>query len=258
MIQEWAEKWDVDEWDVMNEPRGNHDIQDIVGYNVEKEWFELAKRYVRNKGARLCFNDNRIISDCLRPREKRKGTPLKMLTKDVIIHRDRIARLLQEGAPMTFVGFQSRFHARIPPEILYERLCVFDQFNLPIEATEFEISTEVKEEKNKAAVTEEVMTVYFSHKLVDGIFAWTLFPDRSNDREILDSSGRPNLRGKVWLYLMKNHWSTRVAATTGANGETPQFRAFKGKYKITVTTPDGKTKITEADALSDTTIDIRI
>ena len=47
--------------------------------------------------------------------------------------------LLENDAPISALGFQSRFANQTPPETIYKRLQYFEKFNLPIAATEFEM-----------------------------------------------------------------------------------------------------------------------
>jgi len=228
MIAEWASKWNVIEWDVINESRGNHTIQDMLGHEVIADWFKIARKHSVNPHCRLDLNENSVISD------RNPGT----ITENMKRYRAEVEFLLEHDAPVDSIGFQSRFHRMAKAEEIYQRLCWFEDFNFPITATEFEIKTSVGSELDRAVMTERVMTVYFSHRLVDGIFAWTLFP--GDGREILNADGTPNLRGKVWLYLMKNRWMTNESLRTAPNGNI-SLRAFKGEYEIIVT-HDGQTK----------------
>ena len=228
MIAEWASKWNVIEWDVINESRGNHTIQDMLGHEVIADWFKIARKHAVNPNCRLDLNENSVISD------RNPGA----VTENMKRYRAEVEFLLAHDAPVDSIGFQSRFHRMAKAEEIYQRLCWFEDFNLPITATEFEMKTSVGGELDRAMMTERVMTVYFSHRLVDGIFAWTLFPN--DGREILNADGTPNLRGKIWLYLMKNHWMTNESLRTDPNGKI-SLRAFKGDYEITVSR-DGQTK----------------
>ena len=227
-IKTWAAKWDVCEWDVINETRGNTDVTDLLGEKVLADWFKLAREHAVNPDARLYLNENRIISD------PANGVKTAFIQKYI----DTVNFLLRQDAPLTGLGFQSRFQTMLPAKTIYDRLCLFDTFGLPITATEFEMSDGIKDELDKAVMTERVMTVYFSHPLVDGIYAWTLLPSSEEDedgtgRNILDGTGLPNLRGKVWLYLMKKRWMTDEVLTTDATGNV-SLRGFLGDYEITV------------------------
>ncbi|MBI9019759.1 MAG: endo-1,4-beta-xylanase [Verrucomicrobia bacterium] len=225
-IKLWAPKWNVFEWDVINETRGNHDVADLIGEEVYAEWFKLARKYSVDPAAGLYLNENRVVSD------PEPGVRTAKMT----LYIDTVEKLLNRGAPVTGLGLQSRFHSMIPAETIYERLCLLGKLNLPIAATEFEIGKTVEGELNKAIMTERVMTIYFSYPLANGIYAWTLLPSGSEGetgRNILEGNGHPNLRGKVWLYLMKNRWMTDEKLAADENGNV-SVRGFLGDYEITV------------------------
>ena len=44
MIEESAGQWPVFEWDVINETRNNHIVQDLVGHDVIADWFKITKQ----------------------------------------------------------------------------------------------------------------------------------------------------------------------------------------------------------------------
>ena len=155
------------------------------------------------------------------------------VTRNMKRFEAEVRYLHDNGAPISGLGFQSRFARKIPPETLYKRLQYFEKFNLPIAATEFEMKNTLGSEQARAAMTEHAMTVLFSHKLVNAIYAWTILASGSDaDRAIVNSDGTLNLRGKVWMYLMKNRWWTDESLTTDANGMV-KLRGFKGDYAVT-------------------------
>ena len=249
VIREWAEKWDVTEWDVINETRGNHVVMDILGREVMIDWFKIARQHAVNPDAGLYLNENRVVSD-----DRETG----VLTSNVRKFRDEVQFLVDRGAPISGLGLQSRFHNMVPGDILWQRLCVFNDFGLPIAATEFEMNPSAPPaggrkgkharesyepmltELDKAIMTERVMTAYFSHHLVNGIFVWTFMDSGKlenngdpDERHLVGRDGRPNLRGKTWLYLTRNLWSTEVTLRTDSAG-TAVVRGFKGKYAVRV------------------------
>ena len=226
MIEESAGQWPVFEWDVINETRNNHIVQDLVGHDVIADWFKIAKQATVDRNALLYLNENKVISD---PADGDVTDKMRQFESEVRL-------LLENDAPISALGFQSRFANQTPPETIYKRLQYFEKFNLPIAATEFEMKDTIGDELEKAAMTERVMTVLFSHRLVNGIYAWTTLPRGSGgtaSRAILESDGRLRLRGKVWMHLMKKRWWTDETLTTDANGKV-SLRGFKGDYTILV------------------------
>jgi GH35 family endo-1,4-beta-xylanase len=233
-IEEWVSKWEVFEWDVMNEPRGNDTIGKLLGTEVYADWFKIARQHAPDRGIGLYLNENRVVSD---PDEM-------VLSKKMLSYMQTVEDLIDEDAPITGLGVQTRFSEMTDAEVIYDRLEKLAEFDLPIAATEFEITTDISEPLDKARMCERVMTVYFSHPSVNGIYAWTIMPSRRVEeeagREIINDDGLPNLRGKVWLYLMKNRWWTDETFQSSSGGRV-SLRAFKGDYEVTVEHA-GKTK----------------
>lgn len=222
----YAEKWDVVEWDVINETRKNHDVQDILGHKIIADWFKLARKQVRNKGAGLYLNENRVISAW--PNSEFNNTNL---------YAKEVQLLLDNGAPITGLGFQSRFKGDNSPEEIYRRLKLFDRFDLDIAATEFEVK--YKSEPDRAAYTEMVMTVYFSHSKVVSITAWTFHAVKPGEKDkflnqaLVMPDFTPKLNGKIWLYLTKKHWNTDKVILTDSNGKA-KLRGFLGDYVLEI------------------------
>jgi hypothetical protein len=233
-ITEYAQLWDVDEWDVMNEPRGNHDVQDLLGPEIMAEWFKIAQANVRTPGAGLYLNDYKVISRDEKPWNR----------DNIEKYKQTIDLLLENGAPLSHLGFQNRYHLWIEPEEIFRRLELFRDYGLPMKSTEFEIrdSKDVTfSEEERARLTAEVMTVWFSHDMVDGIMGWTFF---SLEGSIDEKSGVPisfsllyntgiKLNGKLWLYLVHNHWHTDEVVKTDAKG-VASVRGFLGDYEVLV------------------------
>ena len=252
MVRNGAEHWDVDEWDVINEPRANHLIQDIVGNktDTEKEWFKCAADNVKNKGILLYLNENRVISD--------PAGPDRVFTKKLKCYYDNLQALIDAEAPVSGLGFQSRFAKMLPPETIIARLNAFNKFNIPIAATEMEMKKTIGSEYDKAVMTERVMTLYFSHPSVNGIYAWTIVNQKNGkfNRGLVNPDYTPNLRGKVWLYLTKKLWATNINLKTDKKGNV-KTRAFKGTYDINIKSGE-KNAIREFELTEDSTITVRI
>jgi hypothetical protein len=134
-------------------------------------------------------------------------------------------------------------------ETIYQRLQHFDDLNLPISATEFEIKDDkITDELDRAIMTERVMTVYFSKENVTDILAWTFFEDesRTDARHLVSIDGEPNLRAKAWLYLVKKHWNTNLTTWFDRQG-TAHFNGFKGNYTATVSFDNYPSEVIEID-----------
>lgn len=218
-------------------------MAELLGDEVYADWFRLAREHAVQGDAGLYLNENRVVSD----------TDPEVRSKKMLLYAKEVAKLLKAEAPITALGLQSRYHAMTPPETIYERLNLLAGFGLPMAATEFEIGSKIEGDLNKAIMAERVMTLDFSHPSVNGIYAWTLMPsnfEKGEGREILDASGAPNLRGKVWLYLMKQRWDTDFKGLTD-RAERTSLRGFLGDYDITVE-HDGRVRTFPLTVESDT------
>ncbi len=239
-INDYAPKWDVVEWDVMNETLDNFEIPDLIGRQVKADWFKQAKSMVKNPDARLLINENRVIS-----------APPEYVDR-IELYREEIKEVLADGGPIDAIGMQSRFRVdSITPQMVYQRLEKFSEFNLPIVATEFEIVNTPKYQfkptaLRRAQMTEEYMQVLFSHPNVDSIIAWTVLnglksrssmhDKLSNEKEtrgILNWDLSLPLNGKVWLYLIKQQWSTNESRSSDNKGNI-QLKGFHGEYQLTI------------------------
>ena len=105
MTDEASRQWPVFEWDVINETRDNHVIQDLLGRDVMVDWFKIARRNTEHRGALLYLNENKVIS----------GPAPGDVTENMRRFEDEARYLLDNGAPLSALGFQSRSATKIGP-----------------------------------------------------------------------------------------------------------------------------------------------
>ena len=238
-IIEWAGLWNVTEWDVINEVLGNKRIQDILGDSEMINWFTLTKNNAANPNCRFLINEFQLIS----------GKSTSLSDTYYIDRRDRyktqIQQLIDGKAPLNSIGFQSRLNREhLPPETIYERMEDFAEYGFPMVGTEFEVKdrtengTFLPSEELRAQMTEEIMTSYFSHPLMDGLYGWE-YMSNTITSALLNGDGTPKMNGLVWYYLNRIRYDSKATGTTDINGQTT-FRGFKGSYVVTATV-DGAT-----------------
>ncbi|OHX64070.1 sulfatase-like hydrolase/transferase [Flammeovirga pacifica] len=219
--------YDVIEWDLLNEPRECHEVQDLTKQNSWAHWFEYGDKVRKDKNVKFYLNENKVIS-----------APYKIAEKNINFHFKVIEDILAEGAPLEALGFQSRIKQHIKPEDVYQRLNKFAEFGLPMLGTEFEIVDSGYQkftDKDREEITKEMMTIYFSHPQVEGLYVWT--PFGQNKKAFYDLDLNPRPEAKVWKDQL-NKWTTNLTADI-KNGKA-DFRGFKGKYKVSYTNK-GKT-----------------
>lgn len=231
-IKDYVSKWDVDEWDVINEPRVNQDVQKVIGKECMADWFKLARKYEKNPNTGLYLNDYKVISKDNKPWNK----------DNIEAYETTVEYLLGQEAPITHLGFQNRYHEPVDPQVIYDRLENFKKYSLPMKATEFEIRDSadyVFSELERAQMTADIMTTWFSHSLVNGIMAWTFFDiEGSIDKKTNEPrcfsllyENKIKLNGKIWLYLIHKHWNTDIVKETNKKGVL-SGSGFFGDYEV--------------------------
>ncbi|MFC4587912.1 endo-1,4-beta-xylanase [Sphaerisporangium corydalis] len=215
-------KGKIDQWDVVNEPYANHDVQNVLGNAELGRWFQLAKQ--ADPAARLFLNDYDILED--------SGYEVRHQNQ----FYDLINSLKSGGAPVEGIGIQGHFAGEqlTSPTDLITILNRFSGLGLPIAVTEFDVGT--TDEQLQADYTRDFLTVAFSHPNVTGVSTFGFWegniwdPKRALFRR--DWSIKPN--GTAWRDLIYGKWWTNASGTTGSTGSYTA-RGFLGDYQVKVT-----------------------
>ncbi|ANW96880.1 hypothetical protein AXE80_11560 [Wenyingzhuangia fucanilytica] len=230
-IEHGIKKWNVTAWDVLNEPLANHAVNDLTPGNLVAHWFKKADYYRKlyNKpNIALYINENRIISRTTKDTYSRPQEYKKV-----------IREVIDEGGPIEGIGFQSRIkNGFITPEEMYKRLQFFDEFNLPYQATEFEVRDQPKfqyTDVQKQQIVEQFMLIYLSHPKVEGIWHWTFNNNKKGNKPwaLFNYDGTPTVCGQQWIDTYQKEFSTHKLLNTN-NAGTSSIRGFKGDYIIRV------------------------
>lgn len=286
-IIEWASEWDVFEWDVINETLSNRLIMDILGYDQMAHWFHLAEANMPNASTKLFINEFQLAS-------ARFTGSAYATRRDTYF--DRIDNLLSPPAPLDptatqvlpapvdGIGFQSRFRflEDYDPAVVSARIVEFATRypSLEIVGTEFEIKDDYNwltgdivqayDETTRAQVTEEVLTVYFSHDQVTGMNAWDVAnpqpdgTDSAYSRSMFYYGDGPGgidgpivkLNALVWYYLHRIRYHSDVVDTTPANGQVT-LRGFKGEHQLTVSY-NGNDYVSTQTVLADGSVQVML
>lgn len=203
------------DWDVVNEPHQNHDLQDILGDDVLAEWFRLARE--ADPGARLFLNEATVPG--FGPRQD---------------HLEQwIHRLLDAGAPMDGIGIQCHFGLNVDaPVQLLRGLDRFGRFGLPIQITEVDVDT--TDEALQADYTRDFLTAAVGHPAVDAVLMWGFWEGRHwrPDAALYRRDWRIKPNGQAWLDLVMREWWTEAQGETDGAGVF-RTRGFQGRYQIT-------------------------
>ena len=256
-------------WDVSNEPIANNDINDLLpDLNTHAYWFKLAdsiRTIYGKKHVKLYQNDYQVISATSKTALSFKKKGYKAKGRPAL-YREMLDEQIALGAPIEGIGFQSRLKGgMIAPDDIYERLCDFDRFNLPYQATEFEVKDNKKKyvysDKERKLLTEYMMVMYLSHPKVTGFWHWTyadIRPNKSSDYPLFNYDGTPKATGEKWIELMEGFFDTDVILTTDENGEV-SFTGYYGAYEITLADKGAQlTGLLELDSSKKTTSEISV
>lgn len=211
----------IAEWDVTNEFRHNHDVQDILGKNVMVEWFKVARK--TDPHTKLYINENQILTSG----GKMKGSQDH--------YYQTIKYLLDNGAPVDGIGMQGHMKSDLtPPEKIIEILDRFAQFDLPIQITEFDLP--LTDKQAQAQYTADFLTTVFSHPSVDTFIMWGFLEGHMafENAELASRDGNLRPNGQAYHDLVYGTWWTDEQATTDATGQL-MVRGFLGDYEITAT-----------------------
>lgn len=205
------------DWDVLNEPYSNRDLQKILGDEAMAEWFQEARKH--DERPRLYINDYNILSA--------GGTDLA--------HRNHFAHtirfLLDQGAPVEAIGMQGHFGSPTPPELMLRILDRFASFQLPLAVTEYDFDT--KDEELQARFFRDLLITLYSHPSVESFLMWGFWEGRHwlpNGAMIRRDWSEKSSFG-VWREMVYDRWWTRAELATDEAGVCA-LRGFKGAYEI--------------------------
>jgi GH35 family endo-1,4-beta-xylanase len=220
---------ELEDWDVLNEPYTNRDLQRILGDEEMSAWFRFAQG--GDPAAKLFINDYNILSA--------GGADLS--------HRNHYARTIgyldSLGTPVDGIGMQGHFSSPTAPEQMLRILDRFATFNKPIEITEFDFDT--TDEELQARFTRDLLITFFSHPSARAFLMWGFWEARHwRPRCAMirrDWSTKPNF--DVWREMVYKEWWTNVDLKSGKDGEAAA-RGFQGDYEVTVRAGDRSKTVT--------------
>jgi endo-1,4-beta-xylanase len=232
------------QWDVVNEPFTNHDILDILGYEVMVDWFNLARSL--DPKPKLFINDFAILAG------GGGTTP----------HRDHYEKMIQllvdHNAQLDGIGMQGHFGTSLTaPDDLLVLLDRYGKFKKEIGVTEFDI--DIPDEDVAGQYTRDFYTTLFSHPAVSTLIMWGYWDTNHWKKNAImyhdDFSLKPG--GQAYKDLVLGKWRTNEKGTTDAKG-TFKLRGFKGNYEIVVKTGDKTQTVKGVLADGGSRIDVKI
>ncbi|MGM9508979.1 endo-1,4-beta-xylanase [Larkinella sp. GY13] len=206
------------EWDVVNEPYAHHAIMDSLGGKaVMINWFKAARKNAPD--VKLFLNEYTMFHA--------DGAGSDSFYNYV--------KFLQEqNAPLDGIGEQGHIGGTPPGiDLVLKRLDHFAGFGLPIQISEFDITSD--DDDFKARYMGDFMTAIFSHPSTIGFMQWG-FWEKAHwipAGALWDKNWKLRAHGKVFTNLVSNVWTTNAHGKTGKDGRFV-VRGFKGEYEIIV------------------------
>ncbi len=219
----------IAEWDVVNHPVATWGDRgrcwtDLFGREFYAELYQRARR--ANPDLRLYINEGSDFpgdNDVVRQR-----------------YEDIIAWLIEAGAPVEGIGFMAHFGASslASMDFVYAHLERHAKFNLPLLATELDVSTDGDEDA-QAEYYRDFITMFFSHPQTEGVVMWGFWEGRHwhPDRALWRRNWDIKPCGQAWLDLVRREWWTDAAGRTDAQGRF-RVRGFLGEYRVEVAVGD--------------------
>ena len=214
----------VVEWDVINEPRTNHDIMDALpeGDQIMATWFQRLA--ANDSEATRYINEYDILASGGGVDTSKQNTYL-----------NHIQGLIDDGAGVEGIGFQSHFTegTLTGPEQVWAILDQYADLGLKMQVTEFDFAT--TDAQLQADFTRDFMTAIFAHEDMEDFIQWGFWEGAHwrPDAAMYDQDWNLKQNGQQYKDLVFDEWWTDVDKVTDLLGEATE-RGFKGDYQITV------------------------
>jgi endo-1,4-beta-xylanase len=229
---------DLIAWDVVNEPYGNQNLQEVFGVESLADWFRVARAV--HPTVKLHINE-----------AARPGTKQVETRSSLHAHLQMLQR---EGAPVDGVGLQCHYGHPPAIEAIKAELDAYAAYGIDIWVTEYDIYTSATDDAAREAIeadfTRDFLMLCYSHPAVKGFNMWGFWDG-------LHWKGRAPIFRKDWslkpsgeqfIDLVHRQWKTIEQGTTDAQGNF-SVQGHLGEYVITATV-NGKQFSAEPTSLS--------
>lgn len=227
----------LEHWDVNNEDiHGNYFARHLNNPNITMDMFDWMHQ--AEPGLKLFLNDFNVVSSHY----------------STTAYKEHVRRFKESKTPIYGAGIQSHFTGSNHDMTTVEyRLNKVAEVGLPLWITE--LTVDDTNENNKADQLEDLLTLYFSHPLVEGVLLWGYSDQHVYSHSIALTHGAnntPNAAGRRYQQLYRK-WRTHV--TGSLHNQT--IRGFKGEYTLRIKS-HGKTIESHTFALTDATTTVSV
>lgn len=231
-----------DTYDVVNEPRANHDVQDILGPECVAQWF--ARVHTLDPHPALGLNEYDIVAGGGNTR------------KELDLYTKQIRSLLDVNAPIGVIGVQCHMGEDLtPPQKVLDILDRLAALQLPIHATEFDIA--IDDEQTQADYMRDFLIAFFSHPATTSLTQWGFWEGRHwiPRAALFDKDWKVRPCGQAYIDWVLGKWWSDETHATDRNGYS-RMRVFLGDYEVTVSCPGGRTFTRPAHVARDGTTQV--
>lgn len=211
----------LNDWDVLNEPYSEKDVQAILGDEVMADWFKRVR--ANDRKVKLYINDYSILTS--------GGNDVK--------HQDGYFNIIkyidEKGGKIEGIGMQGHFNSDLTP--ITKVYSILERFATPgkeIKITEHDIN--ITQRAVQADYTRDFMTICFSHPSVKSFLTWGFWASQHwlPDGAFYASDWSVRPHGEVFKDLVFNQWWTKKTdKITDSEGKV-SFEGFLGTYKYTI------------------------
>ncbi|MDP2114865.1 MAG: endo-1,4-beta-xylanase [Bacteroidota bacterium] len=211
----------LNDWDVLNEPYSEKEVQAILGDEVMADWFKRVR--ANDRKVKLYINDYNILSA--------GGNDVK--------HQDGYFNIIkyidEKGGKIEGIGLQGHFNTDLTPIAkVYTILERFATLGKEIKITEHDIN--ITQRAVQSDYTRDFITICFSHPSVKSFLTWGFWAGQHwlPDGAYYASDWTIRPHGEVYKDLVFNQWWTKKTdKTTDSEGKV-SFEGFLGTYKYTI------------------------
>ena len=218
----------IDDLEVLNEPVGFHQFEDVIGNDDDRaKYFKLAHEIAPSVPL-LNINENGILSA--------GGSNQAKQDKYFAV----IKKIKDAGAPLGGIGFQGHMGEDFtPPEQIWRVMDRYATFGVPLQVTEFDVSTE--DEAVQADYVRDFTTAVFAHPASNAMILWGFWEGKMwiPQAALWRKNWQPKPAGEAWMTLMKKTFNTDDTLKSDAKGAVKD-RAFMGQVRVSAT-KDGAT-----------------
>lgn len=215
----------VRDWDVVNEPRTNHDVMDALpeGDQAMITWFQQAAMVDPN--AKLFLNEFGILSS---------GNVTDSGNQQELI--GHLNNLVAGGAPIDGVGLQAHFTDTqlSGPVALWSIIDQIAATGVEVQITEFDHTT--SDSQLQADYMRDFLTAVFAHGDVTDFSTWGFWENSHwrPEAAFFDSNWNLKPNGQAFVDLVFGEWWTDESLMVDGVG-TGTVRGFKGDYEVEAT-----------------------